>query len=269
MIFFKPDIIDQALEEDVGSGDITTDSIVPKNHTSKAVIIAREAGIIAGLNIAERIFNKATFSAKVKDGDHIKPNQIVAEIQGNTRQILSSERVALNFLQRLSGIATLTNQYVSAAKSVKILDTRKTTPGLRKLEKYAVRMGGGTNHRMGLYDMTIIKDSHIKIAGSITKAVELARKTGKKIEVEVEHLNQVNEAINAQPDIIMLDNMSIADMKKAVKVINKQIPIEASGNMTLERVSQVAKIGVDYISVGALTHSPKALNMSLKLVQLK
>ena len=267
MIFFKRNsIIELALEEDIGTGDITTEAIIPKHETTTAVISAKASGIIAGLNVVKEIYKKAHILFHVKDSDKVKAGQAIVEIQGNTRYLLSRERVALNFLGHLSGIATEASKYVTAVKNkVTILDTRKTTPGLRKLEKYAVRMGGAQNHRIGLYDMVLIKDNHIKAAGSITKAVTLARKHCiKKIEVEIEQLDQLQEAIEAKPDMIMLDNMSTSDMKKAVRIVNKKIPIEASGGVTLKNVAAIAKTGVDYISVGAITHSSKTLDVTME-----
>lgn len=266
------DIIREALKEDIGSGDITTEAIVPKNAKAKAVIRSKAEGIIAGLNILTQIFkDKAEVTLHARDGDKVKSGDIIAEIRGSARHILAYERVALNFLQHLSGIATLAGEYVKAVHGrAAILDTRKTTPGLRALEKYAVRMGGAQNHRMGLYDMFLIKDNHIKIAGSAAKAVNLARKyANKRVEIEVHSTKEAEEAAHASPDMILLDNMLIAEMKKAVAVIrkiNKEILIEASGNITLERAKEAAKIGLDFISVGALTHSAKALDLSLKII---
>jgi nicotinate-nucleotide pyrophosphorylase (carboxylating) len=258
------DVIKQALKEDIGSGDITSEALIPKKVRIKARLIAKEAGVVAGLDLVGKIFDRAEFNLLVKDGQLVKKGWVLAEIEGNARYILSRERVALNFLQRLSGIATLTRKFVEAAGNVKILDTRKTTPGLRRMEKYAVRVGGGTNHRFGLYDMVLIKDTHLKILG-VKEAVAKAKKTGKKVEVEVGSLLQMEEAVAAKPDMIMLDNMSLAEMKKAVKMVNG-ITVEVSGGMTVEKVAQVAKLGVDYISVGGLTHSSKALDISLKVV---
>ena len=265
MIFSKQTIIQRALEEDIGTGDITTEAIVPKHSTSTAVITSKEPGIIAGLNILNDIFTKASITYHVKDGDRIKAGQRLAEISGNTRYLLSRERVALNFLRHLSGIATETSKYVTAVKNKAIiLDTRKTTPGLRKLEKYAVRMGGAQNHRMGLYDMVLIKDNHIKAADSIAKAVSLARMhTTKKIEVEIKSLSQLKDSMTAQPDIIMLDNMSIDQMKAAVKIVNRQFPLEASGNVTLANVKKIADTGVNYISVRAISYENRKQNHQL------
>ena len=267
MIFFKKQsIIELALDEDIGRGDITTEAIIPKHGAATAVISAKAGGIIAGLNVVKEIYKQLEITFYVKDGDKVKAGQQIADIRGNARYLLSRERVALNFLGHLSGIATEANKYVTAVKNkVTILDTRKTMPGLRKLEKYAVKMGGAHNHRLGLYDMILIKENHIKAAGSIAQAVRLARKySSKKTEVEIESLHQLQEALEAKPDIIMLDNMAISDMKKAVKIVNKKIPIEASGGVTLKNVAAIAKTGVDSISVGAITHSAKALDITME-----
>lgn len=271
-------IISNALEEDLGTGDLTTGSLVPEKAVTKGIIHAKEAGVIAGLEVAQRVFAfldaSLSFNAKVKDGDRVTKGTVLAEIEGKARQILIGERLALNLLQRLSGIATKTANFVSLVGSEKarIADTRKTTPGLRMLEKYAVRVGGGSNHRFGLYDAVLIKDNHIKVAGGITAAVELARQNiphTTKVEVEVENLAGVQEALAVRADIIMLDNMDLAEMREAVAVINGQALVEASGNMTEERIPLVAKTGVDIISVGALTHSVKALDISLDLEAIK
>lgn len=263
-------IIDAALKEDVGESDYSTNLIIPGEKINSAYLKAKDEGIIAGLKVAERVFKKldANFEwiQNCNDGDTVKNGQIIAEMKGSFRAILTGERTALNFLQRMSGIATQTSQFVEAVKpyKTKILDTRKTVPGLRLLDKYSVKAGGGTNHRIGLFDMIMLKDNHIKIAGGITKAVEQVRKSMPKklkIEVETSNLNEVEEALNCNVDIIMLDNMDIATTIKAVKIAGGKIPLEASGNMTLERVREVAAAGVDYISIGSLTHSVKALDI--------
>jgi len=266
-------LLKTALAEDIGSGDITTDSVIPADLRSKASIVAKEAGVICGLDIAQWVFEsvskKIKFVKNVKDGAQVGPGKIVATVSGPARAILTAERTALNFLQRLSGIATLTNKFVRAAGSkVKVLDTRKTTPGLRILEKYAVRTGGGTNHRFGLFDAVLIKDNHIAAVGSIKKAVGLARRLSKKIEVEAKTMVQVREAIESGATRIMLDNMSIGNLKTAVKLIrskNRKIEIEASGGISLGNIGKIAKTGVDYISIGALTHSAPAMDISLKV----
>jgi nicotinate-nucleotide pyrophosphorylase (carboxylating) len=269
-------IVRSALKEDLGKGDITSNLIVPETQKGEGIILAKEKGIIAGLGVAKSVFKqidpKLVFKPLVKDGTEVMPNQRIASVKGRVKTILMAERTTLNFLQRLSGIATLTNQYVRKLKGtkVKILDTRKTTPGLRILEKYAVRKGGGENHRQGLYDMILIKDNHIQSAGSISSAIKKVLKNRKnlKIEVETKNLKEVKEALNFKIDCIMLDNFKLKDLRKAVKLIrkkDKKIEIEASGQVTLKNVRSIALSGVDYISVGALTHSAKALDLSLIL----
>ena len=268
-------IITDALNEDMPNGDITTDNLIPKNHQSKAMLIAKEDGVISGLMIVERVFKLVGGNVNIIfnkfDGDLVKTYDVIATISGDTKTILKGERVALNLLQRMSGIATITNKFVNEVEAnTKILDTRKTTPNLRYLEKLAVKHGGGVNHRYSLSDMVMIKDNHIDACGSITKAVETIRpKVNCKIEVEVETLEQFKEALNTQCDIIMLDNMSLDLMQECVKLNNHKKKLEASGNMSLSRVKEVSHIGVDFISVGALTHSVKALDISLKFHNLK
>lgn len=264
-------IIKNALNEDMPAGDITTDNLIPENHQSKAYFIAKEDGIISGVEVVEEVFRivggNYDLIFNVKSGDRVSNKQIIGTVTGDTRTILKAERVSLNLLQRMSGIATTTNLYVKQlAGDCKILDTRKTTPNLRILEKQAVKDGGGTNHRYCLSDMVMIKDNHIDAVGSITEAVGLARaKTnGVKIEVEVETYEQFLEALATDCDIIMLDNMSNELMKKCVIENNHLHKLEASGNMNLNRIKEVSSLGVDYISVGALTHSVKALDISLK-----
>ena len=268
-------IIEQALLEDIGTGDITTESIIPSNLKAKGIIKTSEKGVVAGLDIACLVFKKLDseicFQSKIKDGNKILPEEILAEIAGPARIILKGERVALNFLQRMSGIATITSKFCQEVKDlpVRIVDTRKTTPGLRILEKYAVRMGGGHNHRFGLYDALLIKDNHIAVAGGIKSAVNSVRKQIShtvKIEVEVENLSQLQEALKVQVNIIMLDNMDLETMKEAVKMVKGKALIEASGGITLEKVREIAQTGVDLISVGALTHSIKALDISMEIL---
>jgi nicotinate-nucleotide pyrophosphorylase (carboxylating) len=270
-------LIRLALAEDIGGKDITTEALVGKSLSGKAVIVAKQDGVPAGLSVAKEVFRavnrRISFVMLKRDGQRVKRGKRIAVIQGKVRDILAAERTALNFLQRLSGIATLTAQYVSRVKGTKakILDTRKTTPGLRMLEKQAVKAGGGRNHRMGLFDMFLIKENHIKAAGGITEAVRKAKskRRKEKIEVEVRNLRELEEAIEARPDWIMLDNMSIERTKKAVKMIRSagpRIKIEASGNVNLNNVRKIALTGVDYISVGALTHSAKAMDLSLILM---
>ncbi len=266
--------INLAIEEDVWSGDITTESIVSQTKISTAYLVMKANGVISGLDIIKKVFLKfdknLIWKPLFSDGDHVKSKDIILEITANHRALLTAERTALNILQRMSGIATETALYVKELErtKTKILDTRKTAPGLRSLDKLAVKHGGGTNHRMGLYDMVMIKDNHIKIAGSITKAIKQIRSkigSGIKIEVETTNLEQVKEAINCEADIIMLDNMDCNTMIQAVKLISDRAKIEASGNMTLSRVKEVALTGVDYISVGALTHSVTALDISMNI----
>jgi len=267
-------LIGIGLNEDVNTGDITTDLLIPASAQSTATMIAKADGVIAGLFVARAIFSKldptVEFITEVSDGDKIRKGDLICTIKGAYRALLTGERLALNFLQRMSGIATETAKYVEAVKDFKtvILDTRKTAPGLRLLDKYAVKAGGGTNHRMGLYDLVMIKDNHISVAGGITKAVEAIRQSippNIKIEVETTTLDEVKEALNSAVDIIMLDNMDTKTMRNAVLLIDGRAKVEASGNMNLERVREVAATGVDYISIGALTHSVTALDISLKI----
>lgn len=263
-------IIREALREDIGSGDITTLATVPKSTKAKGAIKAKEMGVIAGLLVAKEVFKQVDrrikFVSKVKDGAKVKNGKIIAIVSGPARGILTGERVALNFLQRLSGIATLTNQFVQMSGRAKILDTRKTTPGLRALEKYAVKAGGGANHRFGLYDAILIKDNHIILAGGIDKAIK-AFKGNREIEAEAKTIVQVKKAIKAGANKILLDNMSLKNLRKAVALCKKsKIKTEASGGVNLRTVGRIAATGVDFISVGALTHSAKALDISLDIV---
>ncbi len=257
------------LKEDLGEGDKTTEWIVDENHISRAVIIAKEEGVIAGQRYAKEIFKtldpEIEYYEKKKDGENVKKGDVVTEIRGKTRAILTGERVSLNILQRLSGIATMTRRYVEAAKGTKakILDTRKTTPGIREMEKYAVRVGGGENHRITLSEMVLIKENHITIAGSIKEAIRRVKNKGIPVEIEVKNMEDLKEALAEGVDRILLDNWDIESIKDAVDFVNGRIPLEASGNMTLEKVKKVAEKGVDYISVGALTHSYKSLDLSL------
>ncbi|MCL0032338.1 carboxylating nicotinate-nucleotide diphosphorylase [Peptococcaceae bacterium] len=268
------DLIKRCLVEDIGTGDVTTNAIVSKDDKSSAVIESKEEGIVAGLFVAKRVFEILSphieFKALVEEGSKVKPKANIAEVRGDTRAILMGERLALNFLQRLSGIATKTFNFVQliAMYPARIIDTRKTTPGLRMLEKYAVRVGGGHNHRFGLYDAVLIKDNHIKAAGSILEAVNRVRRYNHlmKIEVEVKDLEQLEEALSVNVDIIMLDNMDIDLMKEAVSIVSGKALIEASGGISEENVLAVAKTGVDLISVGGLTHSARALDMSLNII---
>ena len=267
-------VIDYALKEDIGSGDITTNSLIPLDLQAKATMVAKSTGVIAGLAVAECVFrslsNDINWKALVRDGDRVSKGDLILEISGSYRALLTGERVALNFLQRMSGIATMTSNYVDLVKDYKanILDTRKTAPGLRLLDKYAVMTGGGRNHRIGLYDMVLIKDNHIKIAGGITRAVAQIKTNlpkGIKIEVETTTVEEVNEALAAGVDVIMLDNMSNTQMAQCVKIINGRTKVEASGNMTSQRLKEVAETGVDFISIGALTHSVIAFDISMNI----
>ena len=267
-------LIELAFAEDIGIGDITTESTVPPSQRGLGTILTETEGVIAGLPIAQRVFEKLDpdldFHMLVTDGDRIESMTPIATVAGSAKSILTAERIALNFLQRLSGTATLTARFVAATAQydVKIIDTRKTTAGWRTLQKYAVRVGGGHNHRFGLYDGVLIKDNHIVAAGGVAKAIEQARASVPqtlKIEVEVETLDQVAEAQTAGADIILLDNMPVSLMKAAVGEIDKDILTEASGGITLDQVEAVAATGVNLISVGALTHSAMPLNIRLDL----
>ncbi|MGI9951671.1 carboxylating nicotinate-nucleotide diphosphorylase [Moorellaceae bacterium AZ2] len=269
------EIVTRALEEDLGAGDLTSAALFDLEDQGRGEIIARQEGIIAGLPVAEVVFRMAppgcSLTPLVEEGSRVAPGQTVAWVEGPLLSILGGERVALNFLQRLSGIASLTARYVERVKPYKarICDTRKTVPGLRMLDKYAVRVGGGTNHRFNLGDAVLLKENHIRGAGGILRAVEKARRfipLTAKIEVEVENLDQVAEALEAGVDLIMLDNMSLQAMQQAVDMIGGRALVEASGGITLEEVAAVAATGVDFISVGALTHSPPALDFSLELI---
>jgi nicotinate-nucleotide pyrophosphorylase (carboxylating) len=273
--------IETWLQEDIGSGDVTTLATIPANQISQAVIHAKQAGIVAGLPIAQMVFHivdpSITFTTTLQDGDAIEHGTVLAQLEGRTQSILLGERLALNLMQRLSGIATLTHKYVEAmgTTTCRIADTRKTTPGLRALEKYAVRAGGGANHRFGLYDAVMIKDNHIKGAGSIAQAVAAARAAiphTMKIEVEVESDAQLQEAIHSDADIIMLDNMGLERMTQAVKAIKTAKPhviVEASGGVNLKSVGAIVQTGVDVISSGALTSNAGTLDISLDLYEKK
>lgn len=262
--------IESFLKEDIGSGDVTTNAIVPQDHVSKADIIAKADGVMAGHVFARKVFQSLdrdiNYKELKKDGAGITKGDILANIVGKSRAILTGERVALNLLQRLSGIATLTRRFVDAVEGtgVKILDTRKTSPGLREMEKYAVRMGGGHNHRLTLSEMALIKENHIAVAGSIREAVKRVRsQSAVPVEVEVKTMEELQEAVEAGVDRIMFDNWDTASITHAVALVNKKIPLEVSGNMTVDKVREIAKTGVDFISVGAITHSFKALDMTL------
>ncbi|AFH48461.1 Carboxylating nicotinate-nucleotide pyrophosphorylase [Ignavibacterium album JCM 16511] len=273
-------IIKLALQEDIGKGDITSLATIKKNQKAIGKFLVKDKGLIAGLSIAKQVMKTVDSNLKFKilidDGSEVKPGDIVAEVSGNARAILSSERTALNFLQRMSGIATASNLYAKAVAhtKAKVIDTRKTAPGLRMIDKMAVKIGGCENHRLGLYDMFLIKDNHIEVAGSITKAVDECRKFMQKkkkkflIEVETKNPDEVLEALKCKVDIIMLDNFKIDEMKKAVELINGRCKVEASGGVNLSTIKSIAETGVDYISVGGLTHSVKALDISLEITPL-
>lgn len=267
-------VINLSLDEDISTGDLTTDSLIPESSKTTATMTAKADGVIAGLGIAEQVFrlldSSVVWSCSVKDGDAVKKGDLIVKLEGSFRALLTGERTALNFLQRISGIATETAKYVEAVEgtTTEILDTRKTVPGLRMLDKYGVKCGGGTNHRIGLYDMVMIKDNHIKIAGGITNAVnEIKAKVASEIKIEVETttLEEVKEAVEIGADVIMLDNMDCPTMKAGVELIAGRAKVEASGNMTLPRVKEVAATGVDFISIGALTHSVTALDISMNI----
>lgn len=266
-------LIKEALEEDIGFEDVTTNAVMPEYKKGRVKLICKQDGVICGLNVFERVFKlldeNTVIEIFVKDGDEVKKGQRIAMISGDIRVLLSGERVALNFLQRMSGIATYTRKVADLLKGckTKLLDTRKTTPNMRIFEKYAVRVGGGNNHRYNLSDGVLLKDNHIGAAGGVKKAVEMARAYApfvRKIEVEVENLDMCREALEAGADIIMLDNMTVEDMKKAVEMIGGRALTECSGNVTLGNIGNIKSTGVDYVSSGALTHSAPILDLSLK-----
>ena len=261
-----------ALAEDIGAGDVTTDATVAADAVGTAAIVVKQAGVVCGLRVVETAFRALDpdigFEAFAQDGDAVEPPAIVARIAGSERAILTGERVALNFLGRLSGIATLTRRYVDAVDGtgVAVLDTRKTTPGLRALEKHAVACGGGRNHRFGLDDAVLVKDNHLRAAGSVATAVELVRgATDLPVEVECESLDQVREALDAGVDALLLDNMTLAELREAVALNAGRARLEASGGVSLDTIRDIAETGVDEISVGALTHSAPSLDVSLEL----
>ena len=279
-------LVKMALKEDIGQGDVTSKIIIPLKRKVKAVILAKERGLVCGLGVAELVFKavdkRIRFRATASDGREVKKSRILARLDGEGVDILKAERVALNFLMHLSGIATLTNKYVQKVKSykVKIMDTRKTTPGLRILEKYAVRCGGGINHRMGLWDQILVKDNHLcvvrkRIFKEIIEKVKQKRPKGMKVEVEVRNLHEFKEAVLAGPNIIMLDNFNIKNIKQAVRLrneqtnkrTNEQTKLEVSGGVNLGNVRKIAETGVERISIGELTHSARALDVALKFCE--
>lgn len=265
-------LVERTLHEDIGAGDVTTDLLFPAGERCKAILQANEEGILAGSEVARLVFSKldpsAVWSEFKLDGEKVATHERIAEVEASQRAVLTGERVALNFLQHLSGIASITARFVAEVDGfpVKIRDTRKTVPGLRTLEKYAVQVGGGMNHRRGLDDGIVVKNNHIKLAGGITACLQRlksAKRNGLKIEVETSTLEEVREALQAGADIIMFDNMSQQMMKEAVSLVRKRVPLEASGGVTLENVRAIAETGVDYVSIGRLTHSAAALDIAL------
>jgi nicotinate-nucleotide pyrophosphorylase (carboxylating) len=269
-------IIDAALREDMPQGDITSESIIPVDSRARAIILAKENGILAGMDVASRVFEKidpgVEFKKEKNDGQKFSDGETLAVLQGASISLLKGERTALNFLQRMSGIATTTGMFVQALEGTetKILDTRKTTPGLRSLEKYAVKMGGGQNHRQNLSEMVLIKDNHLKLVGSISEAVKKAKERiapGIKVEVEATCLAEVQEAVRAGADMVMLDNMRIDRMIEVIKWVEGKVPLEASGSVTLETVKEIAALGIDFISVGSLTHSYKSVDISMEFLE--
>jgi nicotinate-nucleotide pyrophosphorylase (carboxylating) len=270
--------VHRALAEDVGKGDLTSNALIPEDAHTEGIIYSKDSGVLAGMPVARRVFElldpEVEIEQELKDGSTLVPGSVIARIRGKGRAVLTGERTALNFLQRLSGVATATADLVKILEGTgaHLVDTRKTTPGLRLLEKYAVRIGGGCNHRLGLDDGVLIKDNHIKAAGGITEAVRCAKEQIPhtiKIEVEVESIDQIHEALDAGADIIMLDNMPPALMRDAVKITAGKVPLEASGGITRETIREVAETGVDLISVGAVTHSARALDISLDIGEMK
>ena len=270
----QPEIIDRirlALAEDIGTGDVTTDSIVGRDAVLEGRMIAKQSGVIAGLDVAAAVFEllnrEVSFEPHIGEGEEVAAGTVIASISGSARAILTGERTALNFLGRMSGIATLTRSFVNAIAGTRaaILDTRKTAPGLRILDKLAVKRGGGANHRVGLFDMILIKDNHIDHAGSLAEAVRRARESSTNLEIEIEarNLDDVQQALELGVERILLDNMSPAAMRRAVELNAGRAKLEASGNVTLDNVAEIARTGVDFISIGALTHSPKVFDVSL------
>lgn len=267
------DYILNTLKEDITSEDVSTNAVMPEDKQGKADLICKQDGIICGLQVFERTFklldDTSHFETEVKDGDFVKKGQLIGVIYGDVKALLSGERTGLNYLQRMSGIATITKEYVAELEGYNtvLLDTRKTTPNLRPFEKYAVKVGGATNHRYNLSDGVLLKDNHIGAAGSVKKAIEMAKAYApfvRKIEIETETLEQVKDAVKAGADIIMLDNMDNDTMKKALEIIDGRAETECSGNVTKERLKEIAEIGVDFVSSGALTHSAPIMDISLK-----
>lgn len=279
-VFPKEDaltMIRLALAEDVRTGDVTSVWTIPENQNQHARLIAKEDGVLAGLPIIELVFNELNANVNVvlhkQDGDCVKKGDLIAELSGSTRELLTGERTLLNFIQQLSGVATVAHIFQEALKGgkTKVLDTRKTLPGFRTLQKYAVRVGGGSNHRMGLFDMVLVKDNHIAATGGVLEALEVVKKNNAEnlmVEMEVESLEDLKKLLHKGVDVIMLDNMSNEMMAEALEIIKEsgdKVLVEGSGNMTLERAKEIATLGLDYISVGALTHSVKALDISMRI----
>jgi nicotinate-nucleotide pyrophosphorylase (carboxylating) len=273
-------IVAEAIEEDVGAGDVTTNSVVDKNREARAEIVVEEDCVIAGVSVARAVYEaideELDFQKEVEDGRKANEGTVIVRVHGSARSILIGERTALNFLQRLSGIATLTSQFVEKTKrfGTKVMDTRKTTPGLRYLEKYAARVGGASNHRMGLYDMFLIKDNHLRaIASDKVRAIPIAIQRARKfnpnllVEVEVENLEEFKQALKAQPDMILLDNMSAEEIAQAVKMAKGEVVLEASGGVSMENVEEIAGTGVDCISIGALTTAARGIRMKMELTE--
>ena len=279
-VFPKEDaltMIRLALAEDVRTGDVTSAWTIPENQNQHARLIVKEDGVLAGLPIIELVFNELKANVNVvlhkQDGDCVKKGDLIAELSGSTRELLTGERTLLNFIQQLSGVATVAHVFQEALKGgkTKVLDTRKTLPGFRTLQKYAVRVGGGSNHRMGLFDMVLVKDNHIAAAGGVLEALEVVKKNNAEnlmVEMEVESLEDLKKLLHKGVDVIMLDNMSNEMMAEALEIIKEsgdKVLVEGSGNMTLERAKEISTLGLDYISVGALTHSVKALDISMRI----
>ena len=260
-----------ALREDIGSGDVTTRLTIPGTALASARVVARQDGVCAGINVCARVFwtvdRRIRLARQKKDGDSFRAGETLATVSGPARGVLTAERTALNFLQRLCGVATLTRCYVTAVRGTgaRILDTRKTTPGWRKLEKYAVRCGGGTNHRRGLYDMVLVKDNHIAAAGGFAAVLERCRRAKRSVEIEVRSIGELKEALAAGAKRVLLDNMSLTQMRRAVEIAGGRALLEASGGVTLNRVRRIAATGVDFVSVGALTHSAPAVDIALEV----
>jgi len=271
------DLVRRALEEDVRDGDVTTEAIVPADVQARGTFLIKSEGVLAGLEVAFEVFRQldkgpvGSFAVRVRDGEWCRPGTEVADVVAPARTLLVGERTALNYLQRLSGIATLARRFAEAANGrITILDTRKTTPTLRTLEKYAVRVGGGANHRSGLFDAILIKDNHIRLACGVAQAIALARarRPDLSIEVEAQTLAEVDEAVDAQADIVLLDNMSLDDIREAVRRVGGRAKVEISGGVTLERIPELSTTGADFVSVGALTHSAPAADISFEIEPL-